>query len=444
MHFGVCSVMPPSQGCYHLKPSRSFAEYLAELRLRYGDEAADVRHELFYLAEGRAPLVAGMRAFGALLRDAWLLMRHSGQELRPGEARQAILVTTLQGASGWGTQERSLPSLAAAAYEPVILAHPRLPAASFPAHLRVVRPARPGGATLLAALRVFGGALLRRWPLLLACCLARRYLWRVSLGRTLDGSAGVLLLHNDFDLMSRAALGHGLPAICLQHGVPTDEFFPVRADWYLIWGGRSRDAFRSMGAAADRLVEDALGRYADASPVLEPPHGLSLLSQTHAQILGRHIGPALRDFADALAGLDPQARILLHPLEREPYVGDTARAIRRPPHSELRAGACPPRVVMGYCSTAMLEAAAAGHWVVGLMLPLEGNEAARAMLSPPLRAETAEQAVALYHRLQRDAVFREESAQAQARWLRASFSAETGGLVRLLHKVGRSSPESTQ
>lgn len=427
-----------------MKPLQSFAEYLAELRLRFGDEAADMRHELFFLAQGRGPLAAGVRAFGALLRDAWLLMRSPAQAPRRVDARTAMLVVTLPGASGWGTLERSLPSLAAAAFDPVILAHPRLPAALFPSDLRVIRPARPTVGDLLATLWTLCATLLKGWPILLACCLARRRLWRGCLRGVLRGGDGVLLLHNDFDLMSRATLDQGLPAICLQHGVPTDEFFPVRAEWHLIWGGSSHDAFVSEGVPRDRLVEDALGRQVSSPPPLDPPHGLSLLSQTHAGILGGNIGSALRRFAEALVGLDPQARILLHPLEGSPYAGGTAHAIRRPPHPELRAGACLPRLVMGYCSTAMLEAAAAGHWVVGLMLPLVGNQAARSILSPPLRVETAEQAVALCHRLQRDSCFREASALAQARWLRASFSTEAGGLVRLLHAIGRSSPESMQ
>lgn len=444
MRFWGCSVMPSSQGCNHLKSSRSFAGYLAELHLRYGDEAADVRHELFYLAAGRAPFIAGLRALGALLRDAWLLMRRSEQTLPAGGHRRAILIATLPGVSGWGTLERSLASLAAAAYEPVILAHPRLAAEIFPDHLRIARPARPGSTAMLAAMGVFGRTLSEGWPLILACCLARRHLWRGSLGRTLRDSEGVLLLHNDFDLMSRAALGHGLPSICLQHGVPTDEFFPVQADWYLIWGGSSREAFHSEQLPTNRLVEDALGRQVAGALLHEPPQGLSLLSQTHAQILGPDIAPALRDFARELLALDPHARILLHPLERDPYDRGAAHAIRRPPHSELQAGACQPRMVVGYCSTAMLDAAAAGHWVVGLALPLEGNDAARSMLSPPLRVESAAQAVELCHRLQRDSAFREASAAAQSRWLSSSFSTETGGLVRLLHRVGRLSPEFTQ
>lgn len=417
----------------------SFSEHLTALRQHFGDEAVDVRHELFYLAAGKTSLAAGLRAFGALLRDAWLLLLRAGPGLPVSAGRQAILLTTLHGASGWGTLERSLPALALAGYERLILAHPRLSSKAFPSNLQVARPARAGVADLLSSLRVLVDTLLLRRPLLLACCLARRRLWQGSLRRTLANSRGVLLLHNDFDLMSRAAINKGLPAICLQHGVPTDEFFPTRADWYLIWGGSSRQAFDAVDSRSSRLVEDALGRGQVPLRALEAPDGLALLSQTHAYVLGDRIDSALREFADALLKRAPQARILLHPLEREPYTGPAALATRHPPHPELQPGACAPRLVMGYCSTAMLDAALAGHWVVALQLPLDGNHAARSVLAAPLRAATAEQAVAVYRRLREDAEFRREAAEAQAQWLRASFSSQSGGLTGLLERIDQPS-----
>lgn len=412
----------------------SFSQQIINWRQQFGDEVADVRHELFFLASGRTRLSAGLRAFAALLRDTRLLLR-GGACFDPNIKPVALLLATLPGANGWGTLARSLPALTEAGYTPVVLAHPRLGSQLFTSGLQVLRPARADGATLLAALRVFVGSLLKSRPLLLASCLARRRLWQGSLRRTLGNSGGVLLLHNDFDMMSSAAMGHGMPAICLQHGIPTDEFFPTRAQWYVTWGGASRRAFEAGGSCASQLVEDALGR--DSVPPCAPaiPVGLSLLSQTHAQVLGEGIGATLQAFAQALLRLDPHARILLHPQEQQPYKGGAALATHRAPHLELQPGGCVSRLVMGYCSTAMIEAALAGHWVVALQLKLEGNGPARGALAAPLQAETAEQAVALYRRLQEDADFRREAGEAQARWLLDSFSKKQGGLAGLLKKI---------
>lgn len=412
----------------------SFTEHFVQLQSRFGEEAADVRHELFYLGAGRSRLVRDVRAFGALLRDIRLLWRR-GTGLSTTTQPQAILLTTLQGSSGWGALERSVKVLVSAGFRPVVLAHPRLPLGSFTAGLDVVWPASVDGKTLRAALVVFITCLVQWRSLLVASCLTRRTLWRGSLARTLANSRGVLLLHNDFDLMSRAAIGHGVPTVCLQHGVPTDEFFPTRADWYLIWGDSSRQAFTAADSRNSQLVEDALGRGQEQQKALQAPESLALLSQTHAQVFGDGVHSALLAFADELLKYAPQANILLHPLERMPYRGLAAQACRRPPHPQLQPGSSPPGLLIGYCSTAMLDAALAGHWVVALQLPLDGNYSARTVLAAPLRAETAEQAVALYQRLREDDDFRRSASQAQLEWLRVSFSRQPGGLAALLRQI---------
>ena len=413
----------------------TFPEHLDALRQRFGDEAAEVRHELFFLQTGRSPMVAGLRALAALLRDAWLLLWHTGPTPEPQNRPQAILLTTLAGSSGWGTLQRALPTLTAAGYEPVLLPHPRLTSADLAPGLRKLQAARVGPLAWLAALRMFIHTLGQRRSLLLACCLTRRSLWTSSLRRTLAASRGVLVLHNDFDLMSRAAIGHGLPSVCLQHGVPTDEFFPISADRYLVWGASSRQAFEANGSLPSRLIEDALDRGTLPAAPLLAPQDITLLSQTHAPVLGEGIGEALRAFADALLHAAPTARILLHPFEDQPYTGAAARATRRAPHAELQGSTAEPRLLVGYCSTAMLDAALAGHWVVALHLPLAGNLAARQVLAAPLRAETAAQVVSLYQRLRDDPPFRHEQAQAQAQWLAAQFSSDGDGLAGLLQQL---------
>lgn len=413
----------------------TFSEYVDALRQRFGDAATDVRHELFFLQAGRSPVAAGARALVALLRDAWLLLRHTGPDLKLQGERQVILLVTLAGMNGWGTLQRALPTLAASGYTPLVLKHPRLAANDVAPGLRSIQPARVTARTWLSALRIFIVTLCQNRPLLLACCLARRTLWAGSLHRTLAASRGVLLLHNDFDLMSRAAIGHGLPVICLQHGAPTDEFFPINADWYVVWGATSRQAFEANGCLPIQLVEDSLGRGAMPVEPLHPPAGIALLSQTHAQVLGKGINEALRVFADDLLQSAPAASILLHPLEGQPYKGTAALATRRPPHAVLQARATASQLIVGYCSTAMLDAALAGHWVVALQLPLAGNLAARSLLAAPLRAESVEEVLAIYQRLRNDTAFRSDIADAQAQWLRESFSTDSAGLTKLLQQI---------
>lgn len=408
----------------------AFACHLAALRLRVGDEALDVRHEVFFLAarHGRG---AGLRGYAALLRDAWLLLRCPPPGSQPF-ADGVMLVVTLAGKSGWGTLARSLPHLASGS--PVVLAHPRLAARDFPQGVQVVRPLRPALASISGAAFTFCRALLVLRSLLLASCLARRVLWRASMARTLSCRRGPLILHNDFDIMSNAAIGQARATVCLQHGLPTDEFFPVRSDWYVVWGERSRRAFVDAGSAATRLVEDGLDRApAPRAPEMAPA-GISLLSQTHAPILGSELAGWLHEFALRLLQAEPALRILLHPQERTAYPGAAGLACSSPPHAEFGVEAT-PRLVLGCCSTALFDAALAGHWVVRLVAPLAGNRAALQTLEGLPRAESAEQVLQLYERLRTDVEFRRETALAQLSWLKENFTAETGALARLLARL---------
>ncbi|MBC9250137.1 hypothetical protein A9179_07610 [Pseudomonas alcaligenes] len=408
----------------------AFARQLAALRLRVGDEALDVRHEVFFLAVryGRG---AGLRGCVALLRDAWLLLRCPAPGRQP-LADGLMLVVTLAGQSGWGTLARSLPLLAPGS--PVILAHPRLAACDFAQGVPVRRPLRPSLKAIGSAASTFCRVLLTQRSLLLASCLARRALWRASLARTLSGRCGPLILHNDFDMMSNAAIGQAGATVCLQHGVPTEEFFPIRADWYVVWGERSRQAFIDAGSAVPRLVEDALGRAPAPSAPEAAPDGISLLSQAHAPILGNELAGWLHQFALRLLQAEPALRILLHPQEHTAYPGAAALACSRPPHAELAAAAT-PCLVLGCCSSALFDAALAGHWVVRLAAPLAGNRAALHLLEGLPCAESAEQVLRLYERLRTDVAFRRETALAQLSWLKENFAAETGALARLLARL---------
>lgn len=417
--------------------SRSaFARHLATLRLRVGDAAVDVRHEAFFLQANHRRW-AGLRGVAALLRDAWQLLR-SPMPVSCREGDEIILLVTLAGKSGWGTVARCLQHVQPG--NALALVHPRLSPRDLSPGLPVLRPARPSLPGVGRALATFARVLLGQRSLLLASCLSRRVLWRDSLARTLAGRRGPLVLHNDFDMMSNAAIGQGVTTVCLQHGVPTDEFFPTRADWYVVWGAGSRRAFVEGGSPVSHLVEDALGRAPELRAPEQPPAGLSLLSQAHAPILGRELPGWLRATATALLQAEPGLRILLHPQESQPYPGVAALACSRPPHAEFDAGAT-PRLVLGCCSTALFDAALAGHWVVRLVAPVEGNRSALQTLEGLPCAENVVQVLEMYQRLRTDVAFREETARAQLAWLQESFTAETGGLARLLAGLGRAVDE---
>ncbi len=426
-----------------------------ELTLRFGPEAALARHELFFHAatpRGWRPRWAqALRAVAAAIRDLWWLYGAIGprRALRAGEV---AAVATLPGPSGWRTLARARATMAVPA---AALLHPRM-GRSVEDGASVVWLLRPSLSALLTrpsfgvagrAAQVRGSR--RISAVAVAATVWRRGLWRSAWRRSLAAAPGALLLHNDFDMMNAAAVGLGWPTICLQHGVPTDEFFPARADWQVVWGLTSEQAYRDAGVPAERLVVDALGR--DEAAIEgdaiegedEPPSGLVLLSQTHALILGPEARRALVDFATA-AARNPGLRILLHPQEargRAPYPALPGASIERPPHPALTVGGEAGALVVGLCSTALFDALIAGHFVVGLEYPplqLEAaaeNRAARLVASPPERVVDGGAAVALLERLQADPQVRAAHRRRLNDWRRNSFSPAKGGFKALLAQI---------
>ncbi|MEI6559705.1 MAG: hypothetical protein WCO00_14980 [Rhodospirillaceae bacterium] len=400
-----------------------FPAFTGDIERRFGPEAAMVRHELFFL--GRHAWPAG-RATAALWRDALMLCARTGPAV-PEADGLAVLVVTLGGSAGWDTLGRAVDPIRRAGLKPVILAHPRLGSSLFPADLPLCRLFRPRVTELTVALAATRASMV-------AATIARRRLWRGCLARTLGPRRGWLVLHNDFDMMSAAAIGLGWPAISLQHGIPTDEFFPARADRHLVWGASSARAYACRGVPPETLLEDALGRSAHAFPVpATAPAGIALLSQSHAAIFGADLGPMLARFADGLGRAAPGSEVLLHPRETSghPYGAAPGLVLRSPPHALLGAASDRPWLVVGYCSTAMLDAGRAGHWVAGLEPGLAGNQAARSVALPPLRVGSAEEAVRLRDRLA-DPTFRSGVAVSQQRWLADTFTADRGAFETML------------
>ncbi|AVM73180.1 hypothetical protein [Magnetospirillum gryphiswaldense] len=402
-----------------------FAAFVAELQQRHGPEVDLVRHELFFQGQKRFP---GGRGALALARDALLLARPSRRQPLP-TGLLAVLVATLAGSSGWSSLARALPAIATAGLTPVVLAHPRLDPSLFPADVPVLRPGGLG----LAGLDPAGW--LGGW---VAQAQARQKLWIRAVAGLLADRRGVLVLHNDFDMMSTASLHSGWPSVCLLHGIPTDEFFPCRADYQIVWGPSSRQAFADCGVASARLVVDSLGRGAgDGAGPDGPPQVLAVASQTQAVIFGPHLAAHLKAFVAGLHQLDRRMVVLLHPREggRHPY-GAVPTSL--PPHVVLQAPQ--PALVLAHCSTLAIDAALAGHWVAAVEFPHTANQAAYAVATPPLRVKSAGEAFALYGRLSDDEAFRRQAAIRQKAWLNNTFSPETGGLSRLLGKIVPSCP----
>ncbi|MBO9882816.1 hypothetical protein [Xanthomonas sp. D-109] len=415
-----------------------FAEFQQALQAHYGEEAAAARHELYFLARrGRGAVVRG---FVAAVRDAWLCWR-----LPRASAPLAawVALATLPGANGWGALAPCVADLAQRGIACSVLIHPRL-RGRVAGHL----PARPAAAAWRHAAGAWrlrqasaGAAPLSPW--LVRCGVFRQRLWRGAWARTLAARGqATLLLHNDFDLYAVAAqqaAGAGWRSVCVQHGLPTDEFFPVRAQRHLVWGPSSAQAFVRHGVASQALgygpallqPEASVERAADAPS----PAALFLVSQTHTPIYGRPLAADFLALAQALAQDDgPALQILLHPEEvrgGHPYAAPALAARCRPPPHALLEAAAAPAIVIGFCSTALLQAACCGHYVVGLAWAATQSLDALAVGRPPTQVDDAAALCALIERLCTDASARRQLLAEQTQWLRQTFASDPNWPQRL-------------
>lgn len=422
---------------------RSFRAVLAET---HGDAGLAVRHELFSHTVGprgwRGKPAQIARTLLVALRDLARLASAPAADRVP--ARHPVAAVSLPGASGWGTLRQTVSDLAAAGTPATVILHPRLPLRreSVPGHEGPVRrlslraPGAIAGA-VRAGLRHQSSPSpkpspsLSVWAVRLA--LVRLELWRAA-WRAATERGTTVLLHNDFDVFSAGAIGDGRKTICLQHGLPTDEFFPCRADRQAVWSEACAAAYRQQGAEAGRLF---VARFRDRPAVRHdgaaPPTGIALLSQSHAT-------PILPDIADRLTALalDLHAsgvplRILLHPEEvrrGHPYPERLAALLSHPPHPLLTTEG-EPWLVAGLLSTALPDLAGLGHFTVGLGWDIRGQEAARAIGQPPRRAGTAGAIEALFAALG-DPALRADFHKEQQDWLARLFAPGAHPLSALL------------
>lgn len=414
-----------------------FIRFEQTLREAWGEEAALARHEIYFISQRKRGWRQVAHAAAALLRDIWLCAR---LPRRTESLSATVCAVSLAGASGWDTLAPLLPALQATGQTVSVLIHPRL-RGLVPSLL----PAAPdwlGWRKAFRALFQQGCAAIPGVsPWTLRCCLARRQLWLGAWRHTLANSGSntrVVLLHNDFDLFSAAAAEstRNMPTIhslCVQHGLPTDEFFPTRADIHLVWGDSSRKTYLSHNTLPNSIV---IGTHR-AKPSLNfqqcppAPQRILLVSQTHTPIFGRSLE---NDFLRIACVLDRELgedafHILLHPEESRlghPYATTNLLSrCKKPPHEAFIAkntSQTQPALILGFCSTALLEAAQAGHFVVGINWEVPISKATLNVATPQYQVSNGAEVLQLFERLVKNAEFRSEWLQQQLRWVDTTFS----------------------
>ncbi len=417
-----------------MSDQHSFRRFQDGLAARFGAGILDVRHELYFTARrgGRwqPKSLQAARAIGALALTIFHLMLRPGPRRIVGEV-DGFLVASLPGANGWQTLQPLLAQAQSEGWAVAALWHPRLGYREPVLAVPVYWLPRPALADLAAAVLNALPYLRKHHPtvggLAATATAVRGHLWRAAWRRLARDHPAALVLHNDFDLMGAAAVASGLPTMVLQHGTPTDEFFPCRAKVQAVWGETSAAVFAPELGPGQSLLMDGLGRLERAAlRSTMAPDEIVLLSQTHTDIYGDDLKRQLLAWAAALEARALPFAVWLHPAEG-PAPGPYRQAIAAP-HSGLTKRGAAPKLVIGFSSTALLDAALAGHYVVGLAIDLPGSRSAQTVARPPLQIPNVDALTKLWLELQASSDARARVAAAGHAWIAASF-APTGAAL---------------
>ncbi|MGJ4953880.1 hypothetical protein [Bradyrhizobium sp. HKCCYLS20291] len=402
-----------------------FAGFVAELQHAYGAEAASARHEIFFIAQRTSWLGPRPRALLAAVRDALLCLMANSTSV----SAAVVMIASRPGPSGIDALQPFMADLDRRGILYDIAVHPRLRRAVSGAS----GPGRPPWSAWMHACRAF--VLTFEKPdwraFVVRCCLFRLRLWQGAWSRTLGAQrGGALVLHNDFELFCVAALlagGTRWHGVCVQHGLPTDEFFPTRAPRQIVWGESSRRAYLDKG------TPPAVLRYGPHTQIVtrqDRPlaQAIGLVSQTHTPVFGRALSADFLDIAERIAArfAGRELAIHLHPEEvrlGHPYTSERLAVLcRRPPHAEFGGDTGPSKILVGFCSTALIQAAQNGHLVIGMNWPVTASRQALSVGRPEIVADDADQLCDLVDRLLADPAARADMLERQRSWLARSFA----------------------
>lgn len=406
----------------------SYCTFFNQLLATYGETAAKSRLEIYFLSHGRGRFAQAVRGLAALARDCYFLFCLPKGEVASGNA---VAVVTLAGANGWKVLQEPVRIAQDNGLHIDIVWHPRLKKTG-------TIFGRPDLSAFIDVWKDIRQIIGRKVPglsrVLVITCLMRHVLWKSAWRKFLGTTHSILILHNDFDMMSRAAVeacrGNGT-SICIQHGIPTDEFFPSNAIYQIVWGQSSRVVFEKSGLIGSSIIEDSFGRRKLQSTFSLPPEGICLVSQTHTPVYGIDLRSNFLKLAEEIADNTPNGsfRILLHPEEvrhGHPYIQLEQRAtLQNPPHHDFTPGGA-PSLMVGFSSTALIDAAIAGHYVLGVNWEPSSSKGAALVASPPLKARTGEEIVAIYLELCNSLQRCQELMALQQLWISQTFTDSNG------------------
>lgn len=405
-----------------------------ELHKSFDETIQYIRNDLYFIFHNNIFLIY-IKALLALSRDliyCLFLPRKLIIQAKPNY----IFCVSLLGSSGWSALDPYYQCISPQ-NNALIINHPRIKGQK--KFMLPVGPTLRGWLAFFKAFRIKEKSKNPRLKkFIVRLYAARATLWVEVWKSTLSqlGDVKKIILHNDFDMFSSAAIracnGYEVKTVCIQHGLPTDEFFPTLANYYLVWGDSSAKVFANSNITSTKVYMGRLMKapVIDASAIDNGPKEIALVSQTHTPIFGPDLYNSLLKFVTDVINLTVMARyvdfsIFLHPEEcrvGHPYKGKLRRYCSRPPNRKMiRASGDNPILVIGFCSTALIESALSGNYVLGLDWSLNSSFGAYEVGAPPIRVKNGQEALLVFDRLNLDLNYRRYFIKKQNEWIVKTF-----------------------
>lgn len=403
----------------------NFKSYLSSLSFIYGPETSKFRHEIFFLLINHNTRNACLRANIAAVRDIAYLLKPNGP--KSSLESDLIFAVSLAGNNGWG----AIKETHKAKPKSILVRHPRICEKELSTHSETLPSVGIGA--LLRAINKNKKYLLKRNSflenLIVFLCGIRFSMWQEAWEKVIKNGTQ-LYLHNDFDMFSSSALNLMKDkdlgeSYCIQHGVPTDEFFPTQANYQLTWGESSFNLYNKPENRNNTkvIISPQFGpRIAFTNKGVKPIE-INLISQTHTQIYGTDFFRLIPEFARIAKEIGIQMNILLHPNEVNSNHLYLNQKTRTPPHNCLtQDSSSTPSLVIGYSSTALLDAARNGNYVIGIDFLPQKSLSAWKIVKPPITISSPEELADTWAKLQVSSSFRLEILEKNKKWLTKTFS----------------------
>ena len=195
-----------------------------------------------------------------------------------------------------------------------------------------------------------------------------------------------IFIHNDFDIynssliyiLNKKLINKDIKIFCIQHGIPTDEFFPTKSVDYLVWSKMMEELFIKGNKEYENdstlyTIDNSSNRFNknfldERKTYLNVEKSIYFISQGHTKIYGEKVNKDLINFCVESSSLLSNFYCLLHPTEtikNNNYPITLNDKIIQGPHNFNREKEN-IKIYVSFCSTAIIDIMLNNHLVIGI------------------------------------------------------------------------------